>query len=285
MFQRTNPGIPKLNVPLNQYKIAAGLDEQFRNTSSAPFALAIYQKVQPEKYHFRGIQRTDGKTFSAKFRGGPGEGEHTVRQPIEYGRETVYVPVLDGKTFDDDVKLPDAVAKYVREEIDGEWLYRFLEMERGNALDECIRSIQIGRAHAAVRNYYANPTDDIWSKAPTGDHKQVAVELGERCACVDERIAPLIVQIWRLGMDTLGSCQNRISGENKGKAYVGFSVPGEGERFHARLRELGFRAELMAKTSRLKHADLGDVIEIPSAHVLFSPDDIESMVNKLKDNS
>jgi len=45
-------------------------------------------------------------------------------------------------------------------------------------------------------------------------HKQVRIRHGEMEADVDEEIAPLILELWRAGVETISSCQN----------YLGFGV-------------------------------------------------------------
>jgi hypothetical protein len=51
-------------------------------------------------------------------------------------------------------------------------------------------------------------------------HKQVRIEHGEMSAEVDEKIAPLILALWRAGIETFRSCQHHGP---SGKVWIGFA--------------------------------------------------------------
>src|SRR5262245_12701217 len=58
-------------------------------------------------------------------------------------------------------------------------------------------------------------------------HKQVPIQWGIRRAEVDEGLAPLILALWRAGIDTVNSCQ-----ENRpGVVWVEFASTFDAERF------------------------------------------------------
>jgi hypothetical protein len=94
---------------------------------------------------------------------------------------------------------------------------------------------------------------------------------------VDKGISPLVQALWQRGFETLGSCQQRPSG----KAYVAFPIVRQGDEFHQMLEEVGVEATNEQKTLRLKNAETDEIVEVDSANVLFSPDDIQRITTLL----
>lgn len=133
------------------------------------------------------------------------------------------------------------------------------------------------RGREAAAAFYESMDYDIYSRPPTGDHEQVFVELGERRAFVDKKMAGIVAQVWRLGLDTAGSCQERPSG----KAYIGFCVPGQGQDFMSLFDGVNIDVELKETTTKIQNPKTGEMIELDTANVLFSPTEIENIESHL----
>lgn len=58
--------------------------------------------------------------------------------------------------------------------------------------------------------------DEVW----TPHHPQVVIQHGDQEAEVDEGIAPLILELWKAGIDTMMSCQ-----DNNGRVWLAFPDP------------------------------------------------------------
>ena len=117
-----------------------------------------------------------------------------------------------------------------------------------DAVARAIDEVKEQKLAAAIRNFYLSPDYGTYSIQPTGDHQQVALQVGWRMGFVDEGIAPLLAEVWRLGLDTLGSCQERPLGtESAGMAYLGFPRRSDAECFHRWLTLAGIPATLKDK--------------------------------------
>lgn len=57
-------------------------------------------------------------------------------------------------------------------------------------------------------------------------HPQVHIEWGDQAAEVDEGIAPLILELWKAGIDTMMSCQ-----DNDGRLWIEFPDTADAARF------------------------------------------------------
>lgn len=62
---------------------------------------------------------------------------------------------------------------------------------------------------------------------PITDHPQIRIEHGDFAAEVDEEIAPLLLDLWRLDLWTVLSCQDN----DGGKVWIAFSDALAAERF------------------------------------------------------
>jgi hypothetical protein len=265
--------------------IGLPVDENFcPSKGDLPFAIAIYRR-EPDnsqsKYKFMGFQRTDGLPFTAEFEDGPITGQREVPQPVRYGPREVHVPLSQDGTKFDGRGQPFAVAIYERRLRGEKWKYVFSHVEEsGEKLDSVKYTIAVSRAKNVARNFYLCPNYDVYSKPPTGDHVQDHIEHAHRRAHVDKGIAQLIVGLWENDLDTLGSCQERPSG----KAYVGFPVPGEGEKFHDLLKKHGIESELKSTTTTIRNAETGETQELGTANVLFPPNSIDQIVTLLQES-
>lgn len=59
-------------------------------------------------------------------------------------------------------------------------------------------------------------------------HPQVSITHGELAADVDEEIAPLVLGLWRLGLQTMQSCQRHVEA---GKVWIMFATAAYAEVF------------------------------------------------------
>jgi hypothetical protein len=133
-------------------------------------------------------------------------------------------------------------------------------------------------AKAAMRSFYENPNYAIYSTPQPPEHEQVAVTWGHRRATVDKGIADVIVGLWQLDFDTLGSCEQRPSG----KAYVLLPVPGQGHAFIDLISKMGISAEFQPKIRTVQDSSNGRERRIPGGNVIFDPIDIPKVVSILR---
>ena len=137
---------------------------------------------------------------------------------------------------------------------------------------------------SAAMQFYESPDYSQYSHQPTDEHPQILVQHQHRKAHVDEKISALIVEVWRHGFDTVGSCQKRSWGENKGRAYIDFWIKRDADRFCSILRDVEIEFTVKEGQSKLmrKGADEKNAIPIDSANVMFSPNDIPRITDALK---
>lgn len=69
--------------------------------------------------------------------------------------------------------------------------------------------------------------DEPLTHEPLTLHRQVHIALGELSAEVDERLAPLILELWRAGIKTALSCQQHLTS----KAWIAFTTADDAKRF------------------------------------------------------
>lgn len=187
-----------------------------------PFGLAIYQRQPPESdaYQFRWFQSIDGTIFFVEFVDGPAKGFHPRRKPASLLQPELFCPVAEGNQPYKGTGKVAGVAVYERSEIDGVAKYR---LQRIDTSTEAVQAAEVEaeeqKVLAAARSFYREPDYSVYTYKPTDAHKQVHIAHGQRRADVDEGIGPLIVEVWRLNLETMGSCQERTDGENAGKAY------------------------------------------------------------------
>lgn len=142
-------------------------------------------------------------------------------------------------------------------------------------------------ALSAARQFYLNPNYDIYSMKPNDDHPQVLVEVGHRRAMVDEKLARIITALWKLNLDTLGSCQEIRPGEKtSGLAYVQFSIRKAGEKAIAILRAAGIEVENAEKPMSVKKqvtdGDEEKTKMLTTFHISFQPTEISAVAEALE---
>jgi hypothetical protein len=144
------------------------------------------------------------------------------------------------------------------------------------------------RLDKAINNFYENPNYDIYTMKPTGRHEQVLVQVGHRRANVDVGIASVIRELFRIGLDTIGSCQERPKGETfAGQAYVAFYRERDATRFYNILCSAGIEATIKPKSMKIsgrRSADgpPEDEFEVPSGNVMFPSCEIERATQFLR---
>jgi hypothetical protein len=142
------------------------------------------------------------------------------------------------------------------------------------------------RKQVAVRSFYTNPDYSIYSLKPNDDHPQQFVQYQHRMARVDERLAPLILELWKRGWDTLGSCQELRPGTpDPGKAYVDFPFPEHGQAFVRLLEEAGLPVLVVPSTQKITKPDQAGPRQeytLDKLIVRFSPNDIDRIVALLQ---
>ena len=231
-------------------------------------------------YAFAGFQRVDNQPLRVEFVDGPFAGVHDIPEV----RLEASVPLISDHTLFHGVGNPAAVAVYMLGEFGGKWCYRL------NRIDDSPRAVEDAACQTneqmlaiAIRNFYLAPNYDIYSMKPTGEHSQIPVEVGWRRGHVDEEIAELIAETWRLGLDTIGSCQSRPVGDKfAGLAYIGFFRLADAECFHGWLASAGIPSTLKeVKCSFARTAgpadQTKDILDFTSANVLFAPSYIDQI--------
>lgn len=268
--------------------IGLAVDEHIRPVrTDSPFGVAVYElerRATGDVYVFRGFQRPGNQPFPIQFVDGPAAGILPAPQPAQYLDPVQRIHLSsDGMPYrgKDD---PAAVAIYERREECGRFFYALRAIDDSpETVRAAVEEVNDQKLTEAINNFYASPDYDIYSIKPTGGHAQVPVEVGHRRGHVDEKIAPLIAEVWRVGLDTIGSCQERPPGApNEGKAYVGFPRMRDARFFHERLSEAGIPATLVEKKFKISMRQgpdaLSEALEFDSANVLFDPDDIDRIV-------
>lgn len=260
--------------------IAVAVDQDIKPTTGEPFAQSVYERRGDEdsvRYHFLKVVRSGNKPFEVEFVGGPIAGIQPCAQPVQVVSEAIRVPLTkDHKPFKGEGE-PDLLAVYEPRLTDGVWKFHF--MHALVTRDHILRQV--------VRDSYDNHDDSLYSFEPTDRHVQVHIHHGYRHALVDEQIAPVIFGVWKLGLDTYGSCQERYWGEsNVGKAYISFPIQDHGHQFRAILTRAGIESSCKsAKYTIAGHSssttEPDETIEFESLHVFFSPDDVDRIAECL----
>ncbi len=264
--------------------IGIPLDENLRYISAGePFALAGYKREESDgvvRYRFLTIRRPDDQPFLVEFVGGPAEGIVPLSGPIQYGPEEFLVPLTVEMKFLKNGGEVVGVAIYGRRQEEGKWRYHFLRTETsGPLLEEVKAQTARRRLKQATNAFYRSPNYSIYTVQPTDEHPQVRIQVGHRIANVDERLGPMLQEVWRLGLDTLGSCQ-----ETKlGKAWIGFPIAEEGDAFHQVLSRAAIPSTVERKIGHIAHSDrLDEKIEYEQVNVFFASADIDRITSYLR---
>ena len=132
---------------------------------------------------------------------------------------------------------------------------------------------------AAISNFYKSYEPGIYSKRP-GAHREVLVTYAHRRAPLDELIAPLVLQLWKLGFETIGSCQELTSGEHAGKAYVTFPFEEDGRRACAILAAAGFQVSPIPRRMNIT-GDGGEMLDYDGLALIFAAENIPGITATL----
>ncbi len=284
-------GLLSIEPPLPA-TITLGVNEDLeRDDGPEPFAYAIYaldgQAVEPV-YVFRAYGRDQNQPFMVEFLGGPRSGVHAlVQPPATYGSEVRCLLNVDG-TVHDGVGPVGGVAIYERRWVGKVQKYVFASIDNNPqpAADHA-KPADEDRLEDAIRSFYANPNYDIYTTKPTDRHAQVLVQVGHRRAHVDVGIASVIRELFRLGLDTIGSCEEQAKGEPfEGQAYVGFCRERDAKRFYDIVTAGGINATFKPKklkilTRRSPDAPPEDQV-VPAGNVMFPACDLERIAELLR---
>ena len=163
-----------------------------------------------------------------KMSGGPFDGK--TYQILSKPNELEFWLKTDGTLFDENGKVAQ-VARY--SPLDDKDEFVFLRIDTSDdTLNKIEKELEADPRGKISRGLYAKPNYDIYTVKPTDEHKQVAIRHLHYSAEVDERIAPLVLEVWKRGWDTMGSCQERPKeSQYSGMAYLDFPNPKHGREF------------------------------------------------------
>lgn len=269
--------------------VAIPVNEQLAPVQ-ADYAVAIYHRSGSNNevtFSFKGFQRQNGHPFDIDFADGPNAGIRPGPQPIQVMPLKAVIPLGENnEVFKDDGNDPVAIAVYTKRQDQQDRFRYFLEgIDSSTDVMQPIKDqVNEARITDAINNFYSKPDYSIYSIQPTGDHKQVLVEREHRRALVDERLGPLISELWRLNLDTLGSCQERPEGTpNAGMAYIAFIRLRDAEKFRNVLDEAQItyhfkekEFEIARKASLGKASGASEIkrLKWPAGDILFATTDI-----------
>lgn len=278
-------------VPQQMEQIGLGVNEAGEpDQGDSPIAVVVYRKVSVSEgvdlFKLLGFRRQDGGKFSIEFADGPAKGFNPAPQPAQFLEPTQRMPVkADETAFRGDGEIAGE-AVYERRKTDGKWKYHFVAIERDAERIKALNDeAKERRLDEALSRFYESPNYGIYSKPPTDDHPQVLVELRKRRAHVDEKIAPVILLAWKLGMDTLGSCQQILSDKKSEKAYVAFPKQADARRFEKVLAEAGIDAAFEPKSLTVARksdtGEIGEKFSYETANITFASADIGRVADAL----
>jgi hypothetical protein len=284
-------GLIAVEPPL-QASIALGVNDGLeRDDGPQPYAYAVYAReslaVEPV-YVFRAYRRAQDQPFLVEFVGGPKSGIHPLPQPpATFGPQVRCLLKPDG-TLHEGVGPVGSEAIYERRWVGRVQKYVFASPDHSpQSIAPATDSVGEDRLEDAIKSFYDNPNYDIYTTKPTDRHQQVLVQVGHRRAHVDVGIVSIIRELFRLGLDTIGSCQEGAKGEPfEGQAYVGFCRERDAKRFYNMLTSGGIAATFKAKKLKIVTRGRSDApaehIEVPSGNVMFPSCDIERVAELLR---
>jgi len=285
-------GLLAVEPPL-QATISLGVNEDLqRDDGGQPYAYAVYaldrQDVEPV-YVFRAYKRAGDQPFLVEFIGGPKSGIHPLPQPpATYGPQVRCILKPDG-SLHEGIGPAGSAAIYERRWHGGEQKYVFAALvDTVQSAALATKPIPEDRLEEAIKSFYENPNYDIYTTKPTDRHAQVLVQVGHRRAHVDVGIASVIRELFRLGLDTIGSCQEGDKGEPfEGQAYIGFCRERDARHFYNILAAGGIEAtfkpkRLMITNRRSADSPPEDLIEVPAGNVMFPSYQIERITELLR---
>ena len=265
------------------------LNDDLRHEPNNPTVLALYARdgELPIRYRFMHVQRLDGNQFAVEFVGGPFAGTRPFGQPASYGPETLLMPLGPGNVPYNDTGNPIGYATYRQQKTDGVGCYNFDCIDTTpKAAANILADLNRIRLRQVMDGFYADPNYDIYSLKPTDLHKQIHISYGTRKADVDELLAPLILELWKMDYDTLGSCQELANGESAGMAYVSFPFAEQGTTVHQILTAAGIDSVANPKKLQIspRNGTPEQSVQLEMISVQFSPKDIERVCVALADN-
>lgn len=211
--------------------------------------------------------------------GGPLDGKSLPFDAQKIPPQMIYI-IFGNGTIEDDGSDPIAVAMY-RYNSQRYVLGGVDETQEG--LRKAKAMVNERRARLAAARFYQSPNYDAYSIQPVDGHDQIEIELGHRKAHVDEDLAPIILAVWALGLDTTGSCQNvRKDGAETGKSYIGFIVESDARQFEKLLNEHDIPCEFRSKTARIGNADRSRFVTLETGNVTFRVELIPRIVEALR---
>jgi hypothetical protein len=224
-----------------------------------------------------------------EFVGGPKSGNHYRPQPPAIYGPQVRCNLKPDGSLHDGIGPVGSVAIYERRLVDGEQKYVFAALvDTGQSGAQATKLVPEDRLEEAIKGFYENPNYDIYTTKPTDRHQQMLVHVGHRRAYVDVGIAGVIRELFRLGLDTIGSCQEGAKGEPfEGQAYIGFCRERDARHFYNILAAGGIEAtfkpkRLMITNRRSADSPPEDLIEVPSGNVMFPSYQIERITELLQ---
>ncbi len=270
-------------------RIGLPIDDDGKPAQNAHVGIAVYQlagTAEDPRYVFSGCQRIDGQPFSMEFIDGPAKGVRPSPIPARWLPNEIQVPLLGDDTPFAGQGDPVSVAVYGKCELDGRMKLACQRIDRAASVVASVKEhLDEQRLANALQYFYVNPNYDLYTMKPTGEHVQVPVQVGFRRGHVDEGIAPLISEIWRLDFDTFGSCQRRPAGHNfAAYAYVAFPRRRDAKDFRDLLSALQIRTILVENTIKIGRRDpagAGEPIEFPSGNVMFEADAIGAITEAM----
>jgi hypothetical protein len=213
------------------------------------------------------------------FVDGPAAGR-TIRigGPADALPQTFQFPVFP-TGLDDDGDDPVAVAMYQRAAME----CRLLRLDQSETvLAQARQNASEHRARMTARSFYDNPNYSAYTIPHGSIHQQVYVEHGNRKGHVDERLVPLIQQVWRLRLDTMASCQERPKeSKNAGRAYIRFFVRSDAVKVEGMLKNAGFEAFFDEAGMTIRN-QAGKEMRIEGGDVSFRSEDIEKITALLQ---
>jgi hypothetical protein len=234
-----------------------------------------------------------------RVEGGPHVGLASVQSPLQ----PMITLGVNQSLERDDGPAPYAYAIYDLKREGDELLYVFRSYARARQQPDVAESVAgpivpptadstatlfEKRIDEAIQNFYENPNYDIYTTRPTDQHEQVFVQVGHRRAHVDTGIADLISELFRLGMDTIGSCQGRPKGQSLDEeAYIAFVRERDARRFYEILTSAGIEAtgkptRLIILTRQMVEGPTTDQIEVPGGNVMFPATAIDRITQLLQ---
>ncbi len=261
------------------------LNDKLQKVDENPTTLAEYQQVEglADGYQFVGLFRIDGKPFPIEFVDGPFKGIRPSERPAPWCDTTIKVLLGTEKAPFDGNGEPGGYAVYERREVNGEFKFYFISIEDSpDAVAEMRQQLRLDKLRSAMQHFYQEPNDAIYSRPPTDRHRQLRVQWGPRSANVDERLAPIIQEIWRRDFDTIGSCEElEETNPHCGMAYVSFPFLAHGGEFVHLLAEAGIECASDRKRMGIR-SDKGDELTFDILNVRFWPRDFSRILETLR---